>query len=164
MAIWRETVQSEPVKRTEPTELARVSPIHERKENPTKNRHESVVSAGLTIEGKITGEGDVRIAGNFKGDIQIKGDLSIEKSAHVGAQIGANSVSIEGTLEGNVVAHSQVKLLESAELNGDIKAATLIVAAGSKVRGNVEIGGIDAEAAKVPTIRPVEKAKSAPSV
>jgi cytoskeletal protein CcmA (bactofilin family) len=162
MAIWRETVQSEPIKRAEP-ELTRVSPIHERKEISAKPRNESVVSAGVTVEGKISGEGDLRIAGKFKGDIQIKGDLNIEKGAHVGALIGAASVTVEGTLDGNVVASSQVKLLESSELNGDIKASTLIVAAGSKVRGNVEIGPGDTEAAKVHAIRPVEKAQSAPS-
>ena len=53
-----------------------------------------------------------------------------------------------GELNGNVTAGAQVKLLESAQLTGDLKAATLTVAAGSRMRGHVEFGWSASEAAK----------------
>src|SRR3546814_4908445 len=40
---------------------------------------ESLIAADLTIEGKIEGAGHVRIAGKFKGDVNVQGDLTIEK-------------------------------------------------------------------------------------
>ncbi len=39
---------------------------------------ESVIASDLTIEGKIIGSGHVRLAGRFKGDVQVDGNLTIE--------------------------------------------------------------------------------------
>ena len=39
---------------------------------------ESLIAADITIEGKIEGGGSVRIAGNFKGDENVQGDLTLE--------------------------------------------------------------------------------------
>ena len=41
-------------------------------------RKESLIAADLTIEGKVEGSGSVRIAGQFKGDVNVQGDLTIE--------------------------------------------------------------------------------------
>lgn len=118
------------------------------KESSTANHRESVFGPGVTIEGKIEGDADIRIGGKFKGDIHIKGDLNLDKGAKVLAKVHAANVTIGGDLEGNVVAAAQVKLLESGQLVGDLKAATLTVAAGSRMRGNVEFGWSAGESAK----------------
>ena len=60
----------------------------------------------------------------------------------------AANVTIGGELEGNVVAGAQVKLLESGQLIGDLKAAVLTVVAGSRMRGHVEFGWSASEVAK----------------
>ena len=39
---------------------------------------ESVIAANLSIEGKIEGTGNVRIAGRFKGDVRIDGNFTID--------------------------------------------------------------------------------------
>jgi cytoskeletal protein CcmA (bactofilin family) len=162
MALWKETMQNEQNEKPEAEQPAptAVTPIPQRKESVSKNRQESVFGPGVTIEGKIEGDADVRIAGKFKGDIHIKGNLNIEKGAHLTAKINAETVTVEGELEGNVVANAQIKLLESGRVIGDVKAATLTVAAGARMRGNVEFGWSDSESAKIPTIRAAEKVKS----
>jgi cytoskeletal protein CcmA (bactofilin family) len=162
MALWKETMQNEQNERAEAEQPApvAVTPIPQRKETVSKNRQESVFGPGVTIEGKIEGDADVRIAGKFKGDVHIKGNLNIEKGAHLAAKISAETVTIEGELEGNVVANSQIKLLESGQVIGDLKSATLTVAPGARMRGNVDFGWNDSESAKIPTIRAAEKAKS----
>lgn len=101
---------------------------------------ESLISAGLTIEGKIQGSGHVRIAGQFNGDVQVEGNLSIEPGAKVTGQVRAHTVVVGGELEGNIDAASRVELLETGMLTGDLKAASLTVAAGSRMRGRVEFG------------------------
>lgn len=101
---------------------------------------ESLISAGLTIEGKIQGSGHVRIAGHFNGDVQVEGNLTIEPGAKVNGQVRANTVVVGGELEGNIEAASRVELLETGMLTGDLKAASLTVAAGSRMRGRVEFG------------------------
>ena len=150
MAVWNQSTPEENKEKSpaSPAPLAQPTPILTLKEGAPRNRGESIFGAGVTIEGKIEGDADVRIAGKFKGEIQVKGDLNIEKGAHLTAKITAANVTIGGELEGNVVASAQVKLLESGQLLGDLKANSLIVAAGSRMRGHVEFGWNPSDVAK----------------
>lgn len=107
---------------------------------------ESLIAANLTIEGKIEGTGHVRIAGQFKGDVNVKGDLTIERGAKLNGGVRAEKVTVAGDLEGNIESAERVELLDSAVLNGDLKAGTLTVAAGSRIRGHIECGWDDGDA------------------
>ena len=101
---------------------------------------ESVIAADLTIEGKIEGSGHVRIAGRFKGDVNVQGDLSLERGAKLNGSVRAKKVTLAGELEGNVESAARVELLDTAVVIGDLKAGTLTVAAGSKIRGHIDCG------------------------
>jgi cytoskeletal protein CcmA (bactofilin family) len=89
--------------------------------------------------------------------------LTIEKGAHVNAKINAANLTVGGELNGNVTAGAQVKLLESAQLVGDLRAATLTVAAGSRMRGHVEFGWSASEAAKFVNPPARDKEKNEPA-
>jgi len=95
------------------------------------------------IEGKIEGAGDVRIAGRFKGDVNVQGNVTIEQGAHVNGQVNAATVIVSGEVEGNINASARVELLETGVINGDVKAAVLTVAAGSRMRGQADFGWTD---------------------
>lgn len=110
---------------------------------------ESVIAADLAIEGKIEGAGHVRIAGKFKGDIKVQGNLTIDQGAKVSGGVSANKVALAGELEGNIASAQQVEILPSGAITGDLKAGSLTVAAGSRIRGHVECGwGKDEKPAK----------------
>jgi cytoskeletal protein CcmA (bactofilin family) len=104
---------------------------------------ESVIAADLTIEGKIEGSGHVRIAGSFKGDVHVQGNLTIEAGARLTGQVRANTVVVGGELQGNIEAAARVELLDTGVVAGDVKAGSLTVAAGSRMRGQVEFGWED---------------------
>lgn len=106
----------------------------------TREGKESVIAAGLTIDGKIEGAGHVRIAGRFKGDVNVDGDLTIDSGAKITGSVRADTVTIGGELEGNIDSASRVELLASGVLTGDLKAGSLTVASGSRMRGNVAFG------------------------
>jgi cytoskeletal protein CcmA (bactofilin family) len=101
---------------------------------------ESLIASGLTIEGKIEGSGHVRIAGEFKGDVNVQGNLTIEAGAHLTGGVKAETVIIGGQLDGNIDAAARVELLQTGVLNGELKAGSLTVAAGSRMRGKAEFG------------------------
>jgi cytoskeletal protein CcmA (bactofilin family) len=106
---------------------------------------ESVLSSGLTIEGKIEGDGSVRLAGRFKGQVNVKGEVTIEPGASIEGEMHADTVLVGGEVLGKIHATSRVELKDSGSLIGDLKAGTLAVAAGSKMRGKVEFGWKDGE-------------------
>jgi cytoskeletal protein CcmA (bactofilin family) len=101
---------------------------------------ESLIASDLTIEGKIEGTGHVRIAGRFKGDVNVQGDLTIEAGAKLTGGVRAKRVIIAGDLEGNIEAAAHVELLAGGVLVGDVKAGSLTVAAGSRMRGQADFG------------------------
>jgi cytoskeletal protein CcmA (bactofilin family) len=107
------------------------------------NAKESLIAADVTIEGKIEGAGHVRIAGRFKGDVNVEGNVTIEQGAHVTGQVHANTVIVSGEVNGNIDASSKVELLETGVINGDVKAGTLTVVAGSRMRGQADFGWTD---------------------
>jgi len=106
---------------------------------------ESLVAKGLTIEGKIEGTGDVRIAGRFKGTVNVKGEFRIEPGASIEGEVSADTVLVGGEVSGKIIAASRVDLQESGSFIGDLTAGSLTVAAGSKMRGNVEFGWKEGE-------------------
>ena len=153
MALWkdqsgRETTASEPAVLKAPEKVATLAAVSEPAVRPAAMpqsrtdgpKTESVISAGLTIEGKIEGAGHVRIAGHFKGDVQVQGNVTIEPGAKLTGGVQADTVVIGGELAGNINAAARVELLQTGVLVGDLKAGSLIVAAGSRMRGQSEFG------------------------
>jgi cytoskeletal protein CcmA (bactofilin family) len=152
MALWkdqsgRETA-SEPAVLKAPEKVANLTAVNEPAARPAAMpqpradgpKTESVISAGLTIEGKIEGAGHVRIAGHFKGDVTVQGNVTIEPGAKLTGGVQADTVVIGGELAGNINAAARVELLQTGVLIGDLKAGSLIVAAGSRMRGQAEFG------------------------
>jgi cytoskeletal protein CcmA (bactofilin family) len=146
MALWKE--QGSPVSPAPPArepERPAATPLNadnvRRAERPAAK--ESLIAADLTIEGKIEGAGHMRIAGRFKGDVHVDGDLTVEQGAHLTGQVYARTVIIAGELHGNIAGAVRVEVHESGLIVGDVKAGTLTVASGSRVRGQVECGWED---------------------
>jgi cytoskeletal protein CcmA (bactofilin family) len=106
---------------------------------------ESILAAGLTIEGKIECSGNIRVAGRFQGNVKVTGELTIEPGASIDGEVTADTVLVGGEVQGLIVAASRVEFKESGVLIGDLKAGSLTVAAGSKMRGKVEFGWKEGE-------------------
>lgn len=151
MAIWKEQpptkkepmlMPQDPATRNDDAFSSSSSSNYDtpRRTTQRNDAKETLIAADLTIEGKIEGAGHVRVAGRFKGDVNVEGNLTIEQGAKVTGGVRASTVTIAGELEGNVDAASRVELLDSGVLNGDLKAGSLTVAAGSRMRGQAEFG------------------------
>ena len=113
-----------------------------------RNRSESLIAADITIEGKIEGAGSVRIAGKFKGDVNVQGDLHIESGAKLTGSVRAEKVVVAGELEGNIESASQVNVLQTGAVVGDVKAGAVTIASGARMRGSVNFGWDDSKPVK----------------
>ena len=152
-ATGRDAVQREP-ETAAVRDLARRTPERpEPQAEPRGERKESYLGPDLTIDGRIEGSGHVRIAGRFKGDVQVQGDLTIDAGAHLHGQVHAKQVVVGGELHGNIDGATRVELLSTGVLVGDIKAGALVVAAGSRMRGQVEFGWDEKSAPKPELVR-----------
>ncbi len=165
MAMWKDNTAARqtPMPAPEPREPARLdvppkpdfAPAHAPAPAPAPRadtagpRKESLIAADITIEGKIEGGGSVRIAGKFKGDVNVEGDLAIEAGAKLTGSVHADKVTIAGELEGSVAEASRIDLLPTGVVLGDLKAGSLTVAAGARMRGQADFGWGDGKGAKV---------------
>jgi cytoskeletal protein CcmA (bactofilin family) len=120
-----------------PAPASRPAPAPAPHRNEMKESH---IASDLTIEGKIIGTGHVRIAGKFKGDVAVDGNVTLDAGARLEGHVKAGVVVVSGELIGNIENAKRVELLESGVINGDVKAGSLTVAAGSRMRGQVEFG------------------------
>jgi cytoskeletal protein CcmA (bactofilin family) len=162
MSIWKDTTPSRPIPTPAPEakEPVRYQPLTApefassaaaataARADTGLARKESLIAADITIEGKIEGGGSVRIAGKFKGDVTVQGDLTIEAGAKLTGAVRADKVTIAGELEGNVEEASRVDLLQTGVVTGELKAGSLTVQAGARMRGQAEFGWGDDKSAK----------------
>ncbi len=169
MALWNEKPTPAPVARKEPltpgqaaaAQPSLATPVDrsaaERSaidgaaaRRPRGEGGESVIAANLSIEGKIEGSGNVRMAGRFKGDVRIDGNFTMDAGAHLTGQVLAGIVVVGGELQGNIESAKRVDVLEGGVIVGDVKAGSITVAAGSRMRGHVEFGWDDDKALRMP--------------
>jgi cytoskeletal protein CcmA (bactofilin family) len=179
MALWKETTTpGTPGMAAPPPNVNPAAPVAERTQssNPDPgaaavarrpparpDAGESVIAANLSIEGKIEGSGNVRIAGRFKGDVRIDGNFNIEPGAHLTGQVLAAVVIVGGELQGNIESAKRVDVLDGGVIVGDVKAGSITVAAGSRMRGHVEFGWEEEKVARPAgnLVRPAEGARPA---
>lgn len=143
----REATRLETAPKPDPMPIA-ANPYSAVAAEPERVRKESLIAADITIEGKIEGAGSVRIAGNFKGDVNVQGDLMIEAGAKLTGSVRADKVVIAGELEGNIEGATRVDLQQSGAITGDVKAGAFTVAAGARMRGQAVFGWDDGKSAK----------------
>ena len=60
------------------------------------NKPESVIGPGVAIEGKIDADGDIRIGGCVKGDVRVKGSLTLDPGGRILGAVNADEVTLNG--------------------------------------------------------------------
>ena len=99
----------------------------------------TIIGHGITIEGEITSDEDVVVAGTVRGKLTVDGPVNVEVGAVVEADVGASTLSVGGSVTGNVSATDRVDILAGARLVGDVKTARITIADGASFKGNVDM-------------------------
>jgi cytoskeletal protein CcmA (bactofilin family) len=93
----------------------------------------SLIGENLTIEGSISGEGELHLDGVIRGDLRI-GKLTVGETGHVEGSISAESVEVRGRVIGTLTA-KQVRLYGTAYVDGDITHEQLAIEQGAFFQG-----------------------------
>ena len=110
----------------------------------TTGTESTVVGESILINGNLTGDEDLSILGRIEGTITLSKTLVVTESGVVKAEVSVRNAIISGVVVGNITASDSVHITESGRLLGDIRAPRVIITAGAKVRGQVEMGDMDA--------------------
>lgn len=101
----------------------------------------NLISSGTKITGNILAEGDIRIDGELKGNIQAKGRLVIGASGKIEGEIMCNNIEVSGEVKGKITTDELLSMKSTAKINGEIVAGKLAVEPGSVFIGNCSMGG-----------------------
>ena len=94
---------------------------------------------GVDIQGVMRFTNDLVIDGKIEGEINGDGVLTVGSNADVRGEIKTRSVIIHGLVHGNVTVEDRCELKGRAQLNGDLKAARLIMDEGATYVGKMEV-------------------------
>ncbi len=95
---------------------------------------------GTSFKGEIDCESNIRIDGNFEGELKTKGRLVVGPSGKVSGSIVCQNCEVEGKMEGTTMVEDLLSLKASASVEGEIHYGQLSIEPGAKMTGNVHMG------------------------
>lgn len=111
-----------------------------------KNNNESpsvnLIGPGTIIEGDITTNGDIRIDGTLKGNIQVKGKLVVGATGILEGEAVCQNADISGSIKGKIGVAELLSLKATSKLNGDIITNKLAIEPGATFSGTCSMGGV----------------------
>lgn len=125
----------------------------------------SVLGSGVIWNGKISGEGGVRIEGSFEGEIALKGLLVVGETGKVNcADLRANTVIVAGVIKGNITAE-KLEIRATGRVWGDVTVIAFASEEGAFLRGQVKMEEkLDLQLEKIPAVGQVITDKEAPEL
>lgn len=95
---------------------------------------------GTIVEGTINSDSNLRIDGEFKGNLITKGRLVVGLKGKVSGTVNCLCCDVEGTLEGEVTVLELLSMKSSSTVQGDLYYGQLSVEAGAKALGTFRMG------------------------
>jgi cytoskeletal protein CcmA (bactofilin family) len=99
----------------------------------------SVLGAGMTWKGSISGKGGVRIEGAFEGKIKLQGLIVVDKKGRVNSDlIQAQTVIVAGTVHSDIQAQ-KVEIRSTGRVWGDVTTEAFSTEEGGFLRGKIQM-------------------------
>lgn len=106
---------------------------------PDRQAGPSVIGAGTEITGEISMRGDFRIEGKIEGSVSTRGEVVISDRGSLKGEIEADSVVIEGRMEGAVRARQVVRLKRGCRVSADLKSPAVELEEGGGFNGRIDM-------------------------
>lgn len=93
----------------------------------------AVIDKNSELSGTLHSNGNVLIEGAFKGEIQAKETVLVEREARTEAKLCANEVIVSGSFDGEIDCQHRLQITATASIRGEIVTPVLVVEDGSTV-------------------------------
>jgi cytoskeletal protein CcmA (bactofilin family) len=116
-----------------PSVAATPAPEPARNATPRAQKAPSIIGSDMTLEGDISGGGEIHIDGTIKGDVRIE-HVTVGDGGAVEGGIYAEAVEVRGKVSGSITA-KQVRLYGACHVDGDITHEQLAMETGAFFQG-----------------------------
>jgi cytoskeletal protein CcmA (bactofilin family) len=140
-------------------EETRKPTLTEHSKHMAEHSGKDVLSSDVEIKGSIKFQKELLIDGKVEGEINSDGVLTIGENADIRGEIKTKSITVYGKVQGNITVGERCELKSRCTLQGDLKAARLVIEEGatfigkSEVTSGTGIGG-NSQATKTAHTRP----------
>ncbi len=153
--MWKKEDMPEPTNVNRPEPVAPAAPVAERVAIPTTKAavtlERATIGRSISIKGEVTGDEDLLIQGRVEGSVNLKQhSVTVGREGEVKADITGRVITIEGRVQGNLMADEQVVLRSSAQVQGDIVSPRVVLEDGARFRGGVDMGEMTAAPVAAP--------------
>jgi len=125
-----------PAQREEP----RTSPpITDHQKLMAEHSGKDILSSDVEIKGSIKFQKELLIDGKVEGEINSDGVLTIGENADIRGEIKTKSITVFGKVHGNITVAERCELKQRCTLQGDLKAARLVIEEGATFIGKSEV-------------------------
>lgn len=113
----------------------------------------------VRVEGNLIGDifayGDIKVAGGVTGDLEGgnielegskitgntlgRGDVAVGKETVINGDVNGQLITVDGKIEGNIMAHKGAHLASTAMVKGSVSATTMSMSSGAILMGKVDI-------------------------
>src|SRR5690242_21885002 len=113
-----------------------------------------ILSSDVEIKGSIKFQKELLIDGKVEGDINSDGVLTVGENAEIRGEIKTKSITVYGKVHGNITVGERCELKSKCVLQGDLKAARLVIEEGATFIGKSEVttGAVSAKTAPRPEV------------
>jgi cytoskeletal protein CcmA (bactofilin family) len=126
-------------------EPARTSPsITDHQKTMAEHSGKDILSSDVEIKGSIKFQKELLIDGKVEGEIHSDGVLTIGENADIRGEIKTKSITVFGKVQGNITVGERCELKSRCTLQGDLKAARLVIEEGATFIGKSEVASAGA--------------------
>ncbi len=101
----------------------------------------NLIGAGTVIEGHVSSNGDIRVDGTLKGNLNTKGKVIVGESGKINGEVHCKNIEVEGSIEGKVFISELLSLRSKSKLVGEIYTNKLAIEPGAVFSGKCDMTG-----------------------
>ena len=102
----------------------------------------NLIANGTTVTGDVKSDSGIRVDGQLKGKMNIKGKVVIGNPGQIDGDIVCKQIEVSGLVNGNIHAAELVSLKSSAKINGEIVTRKLAIEPGAVFTGSCRMDGV----------------------
>jgi len=105
----------------------------------TISKYDIITNTGEIVGDVIAKNMDVLNA-EVKGDVATAGDFRMNAKSELTGNVAASRMDLRGKLTGDTAVAKEMNVHSSANLAGDVKAGSIAIGHGAKIKGFVNVG------------------------
>jgi len=117
----------------------------EKTQAPSSQNETSYFGKNLMIKGRISGNGNIIILGGLDGEFNLRGRVKIAQPANIRGEVKADVISVNGSVQGSLIAKERVHLDPTARIEGKITTPRLSISEGAAFDGEVTMSDSSAK-------------------